>query len=367
MKKITSISKLSKAVSSSDFDFGVGIREDAINDSFDAHFTVEATSPSSVYEGEGKIDELKLAYTYSVKAAPKLDIAPITQTRFKKIFGSWFDSVPELAKLANSPADAGTCIAGHIADAPPNVQVTASRINLSVQSQDGAIGVTLDFSIKITAYVQIEQLNGRTILRLTPIDARLDDPQALKKSLISQLAGKGLEVESSDCVSWQKLIIYIANVIIAGKVSQFVKEFELPVPIKVTDGLAITQVSLELVDNLLVVLARVDASQVAQFAPDEIFLNSPESLETAVSSLKQDLARVDAALKAESKKAKIVPYNNIASYPDRALFVVINESFLQKMADKLIPMAKDDEKCLSVLIVKFCYGRLNRVLNPTVE
>ncbi len=379
------LSNVAKILDANSCDFALGIREDTINDFLDAHFRAESASPKSVYKGEGHVDALKLGYKYEVQAAATLDISPISPTAFSKIFSSWIAGVPELARYFERPADPGPHISGLLADAPTaNVQVYARRVHLDINTDTEGITVALDFSIKVTAFAEVVHEAGRTFVRLTPIAARIDEPgrfladldkklEALgllkdteKNSDLAALDDGGKVVDDPNCVSLRKLIFYIANVVIAGRISQFVQNFEIPVPIKLIPGVEISTVDLEAVENLFVVLATVSVTQMANEMPNTLFECDPEDMLPALEQLKSadelmTLQREDAA------EFSVVELQKSKNYPDRGVFVLLHERLLQKLANKYLVISKRNEHCGGWTIFKYCYGWFVRTFDPLIE
>lgn len=374
----------SRMLDKSTADFALGIREDTINDFLDAHFRVESNSQTSVYKGGGRIDALKLSYAYDVQAPAKLDIAPISPSAFNKIFSSWVSTVPELSRHIKLPTDPGRHMTGLLTDSPsPNVQVYARKASLEIQTDTQGIKVTLDFSIKVTAFTEIIQAGGKTFIRLIPISARLDEPGKFLAQLDERLSILGLLKESEknvnlaecleykgddpNCVSLRQLLFYIANVVIAGKISEFVKEFDIPVPIKLVDGVTITSLSLEVVDNMFVVLASVRVDRTFSELPDTIFSLPPEDMPEALKSLKVADLAISERLSRGSEKVIPTQLQETERYPDRGVFVLLHERLFQKLAEKYLIIEKSQEHCGGWLIFKYCYGWFLKAFNPVME
>lgn len=369
-----------------DADVAAGLREDTLNDFFDAHHKSEQGSPTSVYKGGGSISSVKLDFSYEIAKAAKVDLAPLSNEEFKKIYTSWLLTVPEIARFKDLPDDLpqDEKELGTVFDSPPppNVAINVQDLHLKVSAKpenEPPIEVTFKLGIRVTAFLESVLTNGRSVLRLTPVAARIRDRGAFESHIDSVLEEKNLKESSiesingdePDCTSLRRLIIFLANEIIASRLSQFVKEFELPTPIDLFDGFSINTIELEIVDDLVVALGKVTKTLSSNAIDDETErLLNEESGEELVKMHDEISKMIQGISVDESKIVSATPQSvdELENYPDRGVFLVIHQRLLQLIADEFLVFKQSRQECRTFLgIFKGCYDWFIRVWNPRVS
>jgi len=327
-------------LAASTFDVAAGLREDELDGFLKAHYQQQSQGghPGGVYIGQGSLDDLGLKYSYSIGSPVTIALAPLSNAQFSRVMQSWMSTVPEIDSFGTPQAGVPT-----LTDVPPpNVQLQAPSITLSVSATDGSINppATLTFSMTATGFISVTSSGGQAVVTIVPIDIRLDNPgtfQAALSALISALGFRDNAPPDSDCVSLKKLILHIVNSVIAPKLSSFVKEFHFPVPISLFDGVLITSVGLDVVNKLLVILANVSKSN-AVTAHLDVFAISPSDAKTRAN---------DATTYAQEEHAKLIAggaggvppvtvLQDAITYPNRGIFLLMRQSFFQTLADALL-------------------------------
>ncbi len=352
------------------YDLAGGLREDSLNDFFEAHFESESRSADSVYKGGGKLPEIALEYAYDIKEQAHIDLAPIAPPKFAAIFASWSETVPELKRHGK---------AAFSLNSPANVAVTVNKIQLTVKAfPDGQPPIVVDLvlGIKVTAFVEVIDELGSHRLRITPIAARIVDQGSFLKQLDAALAStnKNLKLAatdkaaSPDCTSLRRMIVHLVNVLLAGKISKFVQEFDLPIPIELFDNISIVAADVDIVNDLLVVLARVDRSpsalnKIAEASASRFEKEFDLDFHDIVQG-KQREARERLRQLSKPPKEHSLPAAKASSYPNRGIFLIISQRFMQMVADAKLNYAKSEKKCDGWAIFKFCYDWFLRVWNP---
>jgi hypothetical protein len=341
------LKRVFNVLSNSDFDLAAGLREDEFNNFFAAHYKHEFAGNGGVYVGGGRLEDLKLNYSYKVETPVVIALSPLTSKGFARVLASWFSTVPELSDYSTIPNPLPKNAAGAISDPPPpNVIVRAPKMALTIKTDSGP-QVTIEFSLRVTGYITATTTPNQVQIRITPIDARIDDPGAFKTQVDVALKKLGFRLAAGndpDCIALRQVIFHIANVVLASKVASFVKELDLPVPIKLFDNVSIVSAGLDIVEKLVVVLAKVgvtsSALESSQVLPTG---DNPEALKDATSlALKRAEAEFRESGGSREKAAKIAELKKIPNYPARGLFLLMHQRFFQLLADRFLVLSQSE-------------------------
>jgi hypothetical protein len=328
------LARVAARLAASNFDLAAGLREDELNNFLTAHYHSQSSGghPAGVYVGQGSLADLGLTYSYSIGTPIAIALAPLSAQQFGRIMQSWMAAVPELAALGTP----------HVLDAPPpNVQLRASSITLTIAAADGSINppATLVFSLSATGFVTVSTAGGQATVTIVPIDIRLDNPGAFATALAELTLRLGFRTNApanTDCVPLQKLILHIVNAVIAPKLSSFIQQFHFPVPIHLFSGVEVTSVSLDIVDKLLVLLANVSSLRIPKILTQiEISASSPSDAKIRANEI---TAAAEASYSRIQKEliAPINPIQEAASFPNRGLFLLMSQRFFQTLASALL-------------------------------
>ena len=336
------------------YDVAAGLSEATLNDFLQAHWKAEEATQTSVYKGSGRSDELAISWSYHVTAPAVISLAPLTAARFAPIYRNWLRTVPEVSRhLVDPRLPSPPPKPGIIGDAPPpNVQVSASAIHVELKTDTG-IDVGLDVSMVITGFVETTNDSGNRVLRITPIDARITN-QGTIQSELRRLLGMH-KLDDPNCVALEKLILYIVNVVLANRIGSFVREFGLPVPIKLVNNLTLGDLTVLIVEKHIVLLAHLGSEvSVARIAPELEQLREPDS----------EILRALAARKSTSVNQYALPQNQIlrtqvispaADWPSRGIFIILHQRFFQALVSTMGVDQRQD-KCEGWAIFKICWG-----------
>lgn len=347
----------SKLLAESTYDIAAGISDATLTDFLDAHWKSESASPNSVYKGLGRAEELAITWTYEVRAPATIDLAPISQAAFSRLYRGWMITVPELARFVAVPAKAARNQLGTLSDVPPaNVQVKVPRLFVNIKTDDG-ITVDFEYSMTITGFLEIITINGARILKITPIAAKIDDPRAIE-AMIRSVVPLGTQALKTDCVALEKLFKYILNVLIANRIGSFIREFGLPVAIEIADGVSLTDIGLSVVENLVVLMARI--GKVTPLTDTE-YHRVLDSAEPAL--LKEYGKRSSGAASWTAARADVLSVKALdtsAEWPQRGIFLIMHERLFQAFAST-VGINTTSEHCTGVFGLKACYGYSLRI------
>lgn len=363
------LQKISKALSNSDFDIAAGLREDEFNNFFVAHYKQQMAAGGGVYVAKDvPLPDLQLKYSYSVDAAITAELAPLTARDFGKIMSAWVASVPELLRFGHAPSTLPATAIGTITDPPPpNVRLRAPKITLTLTADDGSINppATLSFSMRITGFISARTAGNQVTITIVPVDARIDDPAAFKKSLDDVIKRLGFRQQapfSGDCVPLEQLIKHIINVVLASKIGSFVKEFSLPVPIHLFNNVALVSVGLDVVEKLVVVLAKVGITASVDRTSADIMKIPTNPTKADIEAARARIAR-DADISGV-EKATIKEVSAAADYPNRGLFLLLHQRFFQIMANTFLIVSSGQQGGGGVGPIFYNYGWSMRTWNP---
>jgi hypothetical protein len=367
------LGKVYKALNRSAYDLAAGLHEDSLNDFLAAHWKSEGTGPGSVYIGGGRLTELEMNYEYVVDAPARIELAPLTDAQFKRVFSLWLPTVPELGRYLQLPAELaeGVAALGSIADRPPpNVRVTVPAIKIKIVTDPGP-QVTLPLRVRITGYVALVNEAGSHVVRIVPVAVKLEDPNRVERLLDEQLAklfkAQTSEKDDPDCVALKKVILHIVNVVLANRIGSFVQSFTLPLPIGLFNGVSISDVALNIGDKLLVVLARVSAVRFEQML--DLFTEASDLKPEAVVPFADRVSKAaekgaESTTGSNRKAVSTTSLPRIAKFPNRGLFLWMHQRFFQTLAQKLLVLDQHDEHYGEWTIFKYGYGWFLRTWAP---
>ncbi len=354
---INSLIKASKLLSESGYDVAAGLSEASLNDFLDAHWKSENSTLSSVYKGTGRADEVGLSWSYEVQQPGTIDLQPIKPDTFARVYKNWLRTVPELDRFVSAQRQKGSepYERGDFLDiAPPNVQVQLPKLHVEVKTDSG-IKVDFDYALTITGFIETDLVAGKRVIRITPVSAKVTDPNYITDRLASVLP-KAMS-SSTDCVELQKLILYLINVLIANRIGSFVRQFSLPVPIDVVNGVVISDVELDISDDLLVMIGRLKPSPGPQMtlsayagADDhELFINAAKGRDEVTFANPNDVIPITGvnALAAQA-------------WPMRGIFVILHERLFQAIASTVV-VNESQSFTKYILGIKGKYGYSLRV------
>ncbi|WKL57382.1 hypothetical protein Q1W73_17215 [Asticcacaulis sp. ZE23SCel15] len=361
---IKSLSSVSKILSLTTYDIAAGLNEATINDFLAAHWGAETTSPSSVYRGKGRADEIGISWEYNVASPASIDLMPIATKSFSRIYKSYLRTIPEVARyltpMRSEPQTKHE--AGELGDIPPaNVQVQVKDLQIKLTTDTG-LDLNLAYAITITGFLETALEGTNRVLRITPVAAKVTEPAALTAQLRAHVPhGAKKDV---DCVALQKVLLYILNVVLANRIGSFIRQFSLPVPIDIVNGVSITDVTLQVVDDLLVMLGTVadssttsePASQTALASGDPKYIR-----QRAADAQSERLAPL-------SKPVDIISADTraLSAWPARGLFIIIHERFFQTIA-RTIDVAEGRETGGSKLGIHYSLGYNMHVWNAAAR
>ena len=363
-----SLQAASAMLHTSNYDVAAGLSEDTFTDFLDAHYKSEEATASSVYQGKGRATELGINWSYHVKTAAKIDLMPIAPATFARIYGGWMTTVPELARfvsakraIGSDPNEAGTLTD----NPPPNVQVSVADVEVVIETDTG-IRVELNYGVTVTGFLHTDLVDGRRVVRIIPIAAKVTDPSALN-TLVAARVPMAAAATQADCVALRKLILYLLNVLIANRIGSFVREFSLPVPIEIVKGVALGDVELDVVDDLLVVMGRLSTTPPLA-ATEQAFLESGDH-DMIMRSAAMIAKGGGTALVEDGDRLSIRSLSDgvaMASWPKRGLFVILHERLFQAFA-ATIGYQTSAEHCRSAFGLKGCIGYALRVWGVTAK
>lgn len=367
------LKKVAKILDASNFDIAAGLREDEIRNFLTAHYGQQCPGgiPGGVYAGGGTLDELGLTYTFTVDAPIVATVAPLTAARFGALMQAWIATVPELAAFGAPPLALPPQASGTISDPPPpNIQLNAPQITLTVSATDGSINppAVLQFSMTATGYVAASTSGDMVTVTVVPIAVRLDNPAGFQKQVISVLKDRGFDKKNDpdpNCIPLQKLILHIVNAVIAPKLSGFIQEFTFPVPIKLFNNVSILGVDLDVVDKLVVILATVGFSSPALnntsfmiIEPQEIHSKKDKVVSIANSEFAQGAGD-------SKKRAKMKKLDVSANYPNKGIFLLMHQRFFQVLADALLVISDGQQGGGSAGPIFYSYSWSIKTWGPT--
>jgi hypothetical protein len=362
-----SLRAASAALHASTYDVAAGLSEATLTDFLAAHHGAEEASASSIYRGKGRAAEIGLSWSYHVKSPARLDLMPIAPATFARVYAGWMRTVPELARyvdarrpLGSEPNEAGTLAD----DPPPNVQVQVANVEVIVETDTG-IKVPFNYAVTITGFVEVTAEDDTRVLRIVPVAAKVTDPAALN-ALVASAVPKATGMPAADCVELRKLILYLLNVLIANRIGSFVRQFSLPVPIDVVQGVTIGDVGLEVVDDLLVLMGRLSTTpavvsneQAALESGDhDRIMMAAQTAKSTPTSLAADAQRIP--VRSLGERAALGPW------PARGLFIILHERLFQAFA-ATVGYQTSAESCRSAFGLKGCLGYAMRVWGVTAQ
>jgi hypothetical protein len=362
-----SLRAASAALHASTYDVAAGLSEATLTDFFAAHHGAEEASEASVYRGKGRAAELGLSWSYHVKTPARLDLLPIAPAAFARIYTGWMRTVPELARfvdakrtLGSEPNEAGTLAD----DPPPNVQLQVANIEVVVETDTG-IRVPFNYAVTITGFIEIGEDGDGRVLRIVPIAAKVTDPAALN-ALVASAVPKAAGMPAVDCVELRKLILYLLNVLIANRIGSFVRQFGLPVPIDVVQGVTIADVGMEVVDDLLVLMGRLSTTPpVVSDEQTALASGDHDRIMMAAQSLKS--APIGVLANAETLPVRSLGERAaLGAWPARGLFIILHERLFQALA-ATVGYQTSAESCRSAFGLKGCLGYALRLWGVTAQ
>ena len=246
------------------FDLSASISGDTLNNFLQVHWTVEHPKTTNVYKGSGSSDQLKLSYTYDILKAAVINLSPVPQfaTRYKR----WVLTLPEVLSkrhesdvlpFVNTPPS-------NLSVVLPEIQISITFTPLTAPTQP----VTVNLSYSLTAIGSVK-LNTQDIIQIVPISVVLSDPQAFSKEL-DRIKTELAQLQKMDdpCQQYTQLIEYIANQIIADKISSFIINFPIPTPISLFNPVTLGNLNLSIANNYIIITGNVGPNASAATADD---------------------------------------------------------------------------------------------------
>lgn len=369
MTNISTLSNAMRELNRSTFDVAAGINERTLNDFFDAHWKRERQKPGGIYRGEGHLGEVGIRYAYNVKTPVSIDVSPLSQRAFARVFKGWASTVPELAAGSESLLQLPT----GLNVPPPNFQIGVGNLSLTITTDTG-IKVVLSVKIKVTGYVTTDNADDVATIRLIPIDARVED-QATILASIEKSIGPVNKNNKEDCVELRKLILYIVNVLIANRIGSFVKEFDIPLPLRLIDGVSITSLDLSVLEDTIFVKSTLDptkvkvaASQIGEFVESRN-LSEFEQVSAYVAGEYKSIRQVQSLRTSESGEAVRVTVSSLnrSRVPNKGLFLILHQRFFQILADKFLVYDQRKVDSGSWNGINYEVGTHLRAWNPLAE
>lgn len=361
MTTIATLQATASQLDSSPYDLAAGLNERSFNDFLDAHWKLESASANSIYEGKGRLEEVAITYHYKITKPSIIDLMPLTSSRFARILSGWATTVAELASYSPQL---------FTDDTPPNFQVRVPGIEIRVETDTG-ISVTLNVAAKITGFVTAIQQPGSVRIRLVPIDARIEEQDKLVALIKSRLQQASPAAGVDDCVELYKLILYIVNVLLANRIGSFVKEFDIPLPIELFEGISITSFDLSVLEDTIFIRTTIDA-QSLQLKPSEIDTLVAATRAQDVKKNAEKIATLDlhstATLQTFTggniQEAEVAQLQDL-SLPNKGVFLILHEHLFQLLADKYLVMDQKKTDSGSFLGINWEVGTRLRTWSPT--
>lgn len=364
--KAESLSRATAVFSASNYDVAAGLSEATLTDFLDAHWKTESTTTSSVYKGTGRAAELALEWSYDVTAPATIDLMPIDPTRFARIYRGWLTTVPELKRyLIDRAKESEPNERGELgAVPPPNVRINVPKLNVVIKTDSG-VTVSFDYALTIIGVIQIEMAGNQRVLRITPISAKVTDAVALSAAIKAAMPAAPSAM-ATDCVALEKLILYILNVLIANRIGSFVRQFSLPVAIDVVNGVTVSDVEIEIVDDLLVLMGRISAgpAPAATLAATLAFNGDHHEVASHGADAQKGESTVFARPTDVIPVVDLKAAKALGSWPQRGLFIILHERLFQAFA-ATVGINESHERCTSIAIFKACYGYAVRIWGAT--
>jgi len=249
------------------FDLSASINQSTLNNFLTVHHAVEYPKAQNVYKGSGNISQINLAYAYDVQAAGQIILNPPAPaagtddfaTKYKK----WALNMPEI--LASRKVSTG--VLDFINTPPPNVEVVIPQVSITVTftplntPTPKPVSVTLNYSVTAMGSVR---LTSQNILQIVPVSVVVSDATAFnaQKALAMQQLKTAGALTADPCTQYEQLIEYVANELVAGRISTFIMNFPLPTPIHLFGSVGLANLGLSIANNYITITANavLDAS-----------------------------------------------------------------------------------------------------------
>ncbi|NIA14815.1 MAG: hypothetical protein GWP08_12125 [Nitrospiraceae bacterium] len=346
LKALTRKTKLGK------FDLAAGVDEAILTDFGRAHHAKDYPNASTVYKGAGKLEDLRLEFRYDIETPAAFDLAPIPN--FKSIYRAWALQVPEIRQNKDRKG-----FEAFLEQVPPSVKVHVPSVRMVVKPFEGA-EVEFRYAFTVTAFVEMTASGD---VRITPLGAVLDNPKAFEKALAQAIARSRNAAGKSEntCYELRELIRHIVNVLLAGRISSFVREIDLPSAIDLFGGVQLKNVRVEVLQNFLVLASDIGVSEerAAQLLLDTVL----DDEERVVAYAAEAEEAVNRMMPSPKEKAGIVALSALAAggLPDKGLFLYMSQNFFNTLANRLIRYDGHGGKCKRKGALEYCYSWFLRV------
>jgi hypothetical protein len=338
-------------------DVAAGVHESILNAYSVAHHKNEHPKPKNPYKGGGDLPDLRLGYTFDIAKPVILNLSPTP--KFNEEMERWMiqyggESQPGLAEN----------IEALLAAPQPNIRVNVPDIVLTFTLKTINKKIQISFSLTVLCFVTTDSANQ---IRIVPISAVVDDPQALEKAVkdAANKAGIPLGKKDATCFELWELVKYIINNTLADHVSQFIETIPLPSFIKVIDGVNLGNVAVVIIEKFIVATAMVSARMPKLLESDVI----PAEDIKDHAAIMQKVA--EAGFSKASAFASVMTMENpkdTARLPGQGFFLLFTQALFQKLANKYVNVNQGSESCSTFLgFIQGCAGWGVRVWNPRVS
>lgn len=246
----------------------------------------------------------------------------------------------------------------------PNIKVYVPDIVLTFTLKTINKKIQVSFSLTVLCFVTTDSANQ---IRIVPISAVVDDPQALEKAVkdAANKAGIPLGKKDATCFELWELVKYIVNNTLADHVSQFIETIPLPSFIKVIDGVNLGNVTVVIIEKFIVATAMVSARMPKLLESDAI----PTEGIKEHAAMMHNVA--EAAFSKASGSASVMTMQSSVDavrLPGHGFFLLLTQALFQKLADKYVNINQGSESCSTFLgFIQGCAGWAVRVWHPRVS
>lgn len=339
------------------YDVAAGVGEDVLNSFATAHHAHEHAKPANVYRGKGDLTDLRLSYEYDIPSPATFDLAPIPDGA--RSYRRWVISLPEVLGERGE-----NNIHELVASTEANVKVHVPRVDIAI-TPTGGQPARLSYSMTVTAFVSLQDDE----LQVVPVDASVDDPDALSQAIAAAIGASGNPKGSSNdtCYELQELIKHVINVQLAQRIASFVQRIRLPTPLKLIDGVSLVSPGVAVRDNFVILTASVLATvrAIDEAIPTVSFstLGEAQAHVAATSAgIEQQLQGGVAATAALGLTSK--DEATAAAIPASGIFIYLTEKFFNVVLQKVLPLNESGGECGRWAIFEGCYNWFIRLWNP---
>jgi hypothetical protein len=353
------LSRLATDPTLGDFDVAAGVHETTLNSFSNAHHKMEHAKPQNVYVGRGELEELRIKFNYDISAPATFDLTPFDGAREYK---RWLLQLPEVIGERTEHR-----IKPLVDEVPPTIKVYIPKIAITLTPQGGA-AVILEYALTVIAYTA---MTGAGELQIVPLSAVVSDPRKFDADIQAAISRSGNPQGRSEgtCYELKELIKYVVNVTLSQRISSFLLQIPLPSPIKLFDGVSLSQIKVIIAENFAVFTAKAVPSLTA------FDFLTPPTFKGDIAELKAFTQVADAAVVSRMQGAeKLTLTTRVATakeidalgFPATGLFLYMSRNLFQLVANAVLPQEQTGGECRRWGIFEGCYDWFMKIANPRV-